>query len=206
MKTTEITRISKEIIPQLNNSYWGIYNESMIIEPVNELLRGVYFNKSGVAKSQFELCYFIQPLYVPFNFINLSFGDNIKTPNNKQWWEFDNNILEQLSNTITPLINRVDSNFLSQIDDAENFYKFYKSDKKKTIRHFEAVAYSAAYSNLNIANDTLTDFLSFLRKREEMKLDWVKQIYFNTEKLLEGGNPKSILNDWEIETRVALKL
>ena len=73
------------------------------------------------------------------------------------------------------------------------------------MRYFEAVSYSAAYAELKNAEDELKSFLDFLKKREEMKIDWVQQIYANTEKVL-GGNMKTILKEWETETRKALKL
>lgn len=205
MKTSGIKKIANSIIPRLNNSYWDFYQDTLIIKPVNELLRGICFNKSGLSKSQFELRYFVQPLYVPLNFVNLSFGGFIRTPNNRQWWEYDNEILEQLSNTMSSLVNQVDSTFLSQVRNAEKFYEFYKDERKNSIRHFEAVAYSAAYSEQKTANEMLLDFLSFLGKKEEKNFDWVKEIYTNTEKLLEG-NRKDILNKWEMQTRTALKL
>jgi|GEM_PF-2309620 len=205
MTTGDIKKITRKIIPRLTYSNWNIYREGVIINPENGLLRGVYLNRSGLNASQFELCYFVQPLYVPFNFINLSFGGIIRTSENNQWWGFDTDTLDQLVNKMTPLINQVDINFLSKIKNAEEFYSFYRDQKELTIRHFEAVAYSAAYADLTIANNLLIDFLSFLNNRGELKLDWVKQIYDNTKELL-NGNKQEILFNWEIQTRMALKL
>jgi len=205
MKSTEVKKLIKSIVPYLVNPHWDIYKDALVIQPTNDLLRGVYFNRSGMNSSQFELCWFIQPLYVPSDFINLSFGEIITTPNNLQWWEYHDDRNADLSKSISHLINKIDANVLSKIDDAETFYEFYKNDKELTIRHFEAVAYSAACSELEISDDILEQFLSFLKGRQEMKLEWVQQIYFNTERLLKGDR-KEILRDWEMQTRSALKI
>ena len=128
MKSSEIKKIIKEIIPQLNNSHWDIYKEALIIQPQNEILRGVYFSRSGLSKSQFELRYFAQPLYVPDDLIALSFGGNIKTPNNRQWWEYDSS--KEISTQIAELINKFDLDFFSRIRNAEDFYQYFKRSKK----------------------------------------------------------------------------
>ncbi len=67
------------------------------------------------------------------------------------------------------------------------------------------MSYSAAYAELGAGDEELKSFLSFLKKQEEMKLDWVKKVYNNTEKLIHGDR-KMIFSEWESETRKALKL
>ncbi len=180
-------------------------NHLLYHEIQSGLLRGFCFNSSAFSANQFEIVVFVMPLYVPLDFISLNFGYFLRNPIKRQWWEYDENRLEQLGAELASVINKADQDFLAKINDAASFYRYYKKDRKNSFRFFEVVSYSAAYAELAGADDDLKDCLSFIRNKEDMSNNYVRQVYSNTEKLF-AGNRKIILNEWETETRKALKL
>jgi len=184
---------------------WQLKNNLIYSELKEGLLKGFSINSSGYSALSFQICSFVFPLYIPKDYLGLSFGNFLKSPKKTEWWEYDENQLDQIGIALANIINQSEKEFLAKINNASDFYHYYKKDKKNTIRFFEAVSYSAAYAKLEVGDEELKSFLSFLKKQEEMKLDWVKKIYINTEKLIQG-NRKDIFDDWESETRKALKL
>lgn len=169
------------------------------------LLKGFYFNTSAFSADQFEIVVFVLPLYVPIDFIGLSFGYYLKTPSKRQWWTFKEDSLEQLGQELSNVINQASESFLSKLNNAVGFYNYYKKEKKNTLPFFEAVAYSAAYAELKVADKELKDLISYIEKKENTKIDWVNEVYRNTEVLLMGDR-SSILLEWEEHTRKALKI
>ena len=77
--------------------------------------------------------------------------------------------------------------------------------RKKEIPYFEAVAYSASHAGLESADVELYEFIAYLKKQPEFKFEWVQEVYRNTEKLL-SEDKRPLLNDWEQDTKKALKL
>lgn len=191
--------------PHLISQEWYLKNDILYTGIKDGLLKGICFNSSSFSANQFEPVAFIQPLYIPLDFIALAFSINLKTAAKKQWWEYDEMRIDHLGKELAGEINLVDKMFLSKINNAADFYQYYKRDKKITVRHFQAVAYSCAYSKLKNAREELEDLLTYIRKREDVKIEWVKQIYDNTEYLLKG-DASVILKEWEQETRKTLKL
>jgi len=196
---------NKHIKQYLNSSGWQFKNHLLYTEIQSGLLKGFYFNSSAFSADQFEIVAFVLPLYVPIDFIGLTFGHFLSNPNKRQWWEYNDNSLERLGYDLAQAINQSQKEFLSKINDAASFYSYYKKDIKKTFRFFEAVSYSAAYAELTDATNLLKDCLSFIKKKEDMSYEYIQEVYNNTEKLL-NGDRKAILNEWETETRKALKL
>ena len=199
------TLFNKHIRELLINRDLEYKNHLLYHEIKSGLLRGFCFNSSAFSANQFEIVVFVMPLYVPLDFINLNFGYFLRNPIKRQWWEYDEDRLEQLGAELASVINQAEHDFLSKVNDAASFYRYYKKDRKNSFRFFEAVSYSAAYAELAGADDDLKDCLSFIKNKEDMGNIYVKQVYSNTEKLF-AGNRKIILNEWETETRKALKL
>jgi hypothetical protein len=206
MKKTEIRLLLKAILPKLENHKWVLHEEKIIIEPVGCILKGIHINKSGLDKSQFELKYFVQPLYVPDKYLNLSYGSTLRNIGGRQWWDYDFDKIEEISNQISILINKIDKAFLLKISDANDFYSYFKKDKKLSFRFFEAVAYSSCYSKNVRFKEDLSDLLAFLEKKENRMHPYAQFIYKNTQKLILSETPESILEEWVLETKLALKL
>jgi len=178
----------------------------LIYHPIlNGMLKGYYFNSSGFSADQFEIMAFVMPLYVPSDSISLDFGDSLRSPLKRQWWEYKEDRLEQLGHELAVVMNKADRDFLSKISDAECFYHYYRGKKKLSYSFFEAVSYSAAYADLKGSEGDLKDCLAYIKKKEDLDNPYIKKVYENT-LLLINGDRKTILSTWEGETRAKLKL
>jgi hypothetical protein len=207
MKTANLkTFFNKSVKSQLISNDWEIKGHVIYLPIKSGLLKGVYINSSSFSKNQFEAVGFIQPLFVPSEEINFTFSEILRSRNKRQWWEYDETQLEQLGQEFANEINKMYSSLFSKVDNALTFYEYYKNDRKKTVRHFEGIAYACAYAQLPNAKLELEQLTSFTKKKEDMKLDWVKSIFENTEMLLAAGDPISVLKDWEIRTREDIKM
>ncbi|MDN3583990.1 hypothetical protein [Mucilaginibacter flavus] len=196
---------NKHIKQHLSITDLSCKNHLLYREVNTGLLKGFCFNSSGFAADQFEIVVFVMPLYVPKNFLALTFGYFLRSPNKRQWWQYEEGKLEQLGQDLAVVINQADKDLLSKINNAQDFYNYYKKDRKNTFRFFEAVSYSSAYAGLPDSTEILKDCLSFIKRKEDLNNSYVQEVYHNTEKLLDG-NRKAILDEWEMETRKALKL
>ncbi len=195
---------NKHIKPHLNKNELQ-YKSGLLFNIHNGLLKGYCFNGSSFSRTQFEIVVFVLPLYVPSDFVGLSFGYFLRSPQKRQWWEYDEMKLEELGKHLAIVINEADKKFLSKINTAADFYHFYKRNNTNSTRFYEAVAYSATYAKIDGYKKLLDNFISFLEKSEDFKFDWAKEIYKNTKLLLEDGG-EEYLKKWEVVTRGNLGL
>jgi hypothetical protein len=199
------TLFNKSIRANLISQDWNLKGHLLYQEIKGGLLKGVYFNSSAFSADQFEPVAFIQPLYVPCDYIYFTFGEGFRTPSNQQWWVYKEDRLEQIGKELADKVNQTENSFLSGINNAKEFYESHKKGKKITVRHFEAVAYSCAYAKLSNAKEELEDLLTYIKKNEDLNIEWVNEIYINTQNLLQSDH-FNILNEWENATRLALKI
>ncbi|SMC00681.1 hypothetical protein SAMN00120144_3061 [Hymenobacter roseosalivarius DSM 11622] len=204
VKTLVVKGLSKYLDTSL--STWKLKNHLFYGPVDNGILQGIYFNSSGFSSNRFEIVAFIQPLYVPSDTIDLSFSLNLKTQNKKQWWEFNEDSLEVTANEIALQINANAKAFLTSHQKPVNVYKSFYQNRKSSYRHFEMVAYSAVYAELQTATNELKELLSFIKNKEDLHNEWVSQVYNNTIELLYSDNPKALLSQWEYKTLKALKI
>lgn len=170
------------------------------------LLKGFCFKSSAYEADQFELCVFVVPLYVPTDFLGLSYGHSIPSPLRRQWWGFDPDRLDQAASELAPAMSKAQKDFLSKINDAEDFYDYYRKDRKKEIHFYEAVSYSAAYAGLKEADKVLERCLAFMKKNSDIQFDWAQKTYANTERLFQtrGEDRKALLEEWAAHTQKAI--
>jgi len=207
MKGTIIKSLfNNHLKQQLHADNWQHKDHLIYSEIASGLLKGFCFNSSSFDKDKFELTAFVMPLYTPKNYLALSFGDMLPDPDKRQWWDYNENQVEPLSQQLATIMNQAEKKFLSRINNATDFYKYYRSDKKNTFRYFEAVAYSLAYSGSKKADEELKNLLAYIRKKEDLSIPLVSQTYNNTERLFWSDDRKAVLNEWELYTRTALKV
>ena len=151
---------NKNIKQHLLLANWQLKN-GLIYNDVKErgLLKSFCFNSSAFSATSFEIVVFVLPIYIPKEHLALTFGHFLRTPTKKQWWEYDENQLDQIGKALANVINQSEKEFLVKISNASDFYSYYKKDKKNTIRFFEAVSYSAAYAELGAGDEELKSFL-----------------------------------------------
>jgi hypothetical protein len=198
---------NKEIKPNLESPNWVFKNQIIYKETTNSsLLIGFSFNSSTFSSTQFEVVAFIQPLYIPFPHIFLTFGIKIKTTKNLQWWNYEENNRVVQGMELAKLMNQIEDSFFSKFIDAESFYQYYKNDKKISLAHFEAVAYSALFSNNRNATNELIDLINYIEKKEDIRKPYVNESLKRAIDLKNIQSPFELLNKWLIETKIALKL
>lgn len=191
---------------QLHTDNWQYKDHLIYSEIASGILKGFCFKSSVYDKDIFELTAFVCPLYVPKKHLGLSFGDMLRDPDKRQWWNYDETQVEQLNQQLAAVMNLAEKKFLSRINNATDFYKYYRWDKKNTFRYFEAVAYSLAYSGSKRADKELKNLLAYIRKKEDLSGQLVSQTYNNTERLLWSDDRKAVLDEWEQYTRTELKI
>ena len=205
------TFFTKNIKPFLINQDW-VYKNHLVYKNINDsvLLRGFCFNSSAFSATQFEVVAFIQPLYIPFPHIFLTFGKTIRTPKNMQWWNYEENNKEQQGKDLANFMNQIDDSFFSKIIDAESFYHYYKKDKKISLSHFESVAYSACFTNMPNALSEIVDLKTFISKKEDIKKPYVNDAFertINIENILRTNeSAQELLTNWMLDTKKALKI
>ncbi|MGN8069119.1 hypothetical protein [Mucilaginibacter sp. SG564] len=191
---------------QLHTDKWQYKSSLVYSEITSGILKGFCFDSSAYGNDIFDLTAFVCPLYVPKSYLGLSFGDTLRPPNKRQRWDYDAAQVEQLSQQLAAVMNQAEKKFLSRINNAADFYKYYRWDKKNTFRYFEAVAYSLAYSGSKRADKELKNLLAYIRKNEDLSGQHVSQTYNNTERLLWSDDRKAVLDEWEQYTRTELKI
>ncbi|MGC3945484.1 MAG: hypothetical protein QM762_13375 [Chryseolinea sp.] len=189
----------------ISSTAWNLKNHLAYKEPENGLLKGIYFNSSSFSASQFEPIAFIQPLFVPSDHVYFSFSLGLNATVKRQWWDYSEETVEESGRVLADEINEIEKRFFSKINASADFYRYYLKDKKVTVRYFEAVAYSCAYANLEGAEKELSDLIDYIKKKENITIEWVKEIYDNTLLLLDG-NASYLFDMWEKRTREALKV
>ncbi|MCP9768761.1 hypothetical protein EGI22_12615 [Lacihabitans sp. LS3-19] len=182
------------------NSKLSINKDFLFLEPTNELLRGYCINKSGLNKMQFELRYFVFPLYKPSETIKLTFGGTILN-NKRQWWELNEENGEVIAKEIASKMVDVENSFFAKIYDSLSFLNYYYKDRKINFRYYEAIALSACYSKQKNRIEILKDLKSFCSNRENVNNPFAKKIISNIELLLQSENMQTFLNLWMDENR-----
>jgi hypothetical protein len=207
MKNIEIIKLFKShVFPKIDNQNWEVKRNILFINPVENILRGIYVESSAFSGSQFALNVFVQPLYIPMPLIILTFGYRHKTNDKKEWWDFDVNKKEQLAAQLLEAIKVAEINYLSKIFNASSFYDYYKKDKKISLAHFQAVAYSAAYAALPSADNELRELLKYISSKEDLRVPETKDLYSKIELLFKTIDRKVIFQEWEEQTRKAIKI
>ncbi len=200
----------KNIKPFLENEDWVLRNHILYLKDNSELLRGICFNSSAFSSDQFEMVAFIQPLYIPCNYIFLTFGKTIKTSKNQQWWIYNDIGREQQGKEIAFLLNKIEKEFLSTIQDASSFYSHYKKHKNVSLAHFESVAYSACFANMSNSINEIVDLKKYISKKEDIEKPYVNEIVNRTNKiegiLRANESPQELLNNWVLDTKKMLKI
>lgn len=207
MKNTVVKSLfNQHLGQQLGGTGWRQKGHLIYEEIKTGLLKGFCFNSSAYKANQFELRVFIAPLYVPDDFLGLSYGHTILSPIRRQWWEFDPDSLGQTAAELAPVMNKAQKDFLSKINDAEDFHDYYRTDRKKEIHFYVAVSYSAAYAELKKADKELEKCLSFMKRHFDIQFDWAQKTYADTERLLQstGEKRKALLEEWAAQTEKAI--
>ena len=177
----------------------------------NGIFKAFCFERSGFDKNGFYLWVFAQPLYIPSDFIFLTFGMRLRNQENNEWWESkasDPNGAEAYFLSLHDTIVNKGIPYLNQVSTPEAFCHFFKVKKDKGIRVHEGVAYSLFYLGDKEAYNEGRLFLNQVRQTQNCEIEWVKEMISRTELLLNSDldKAKEILTEWEKSTIGNLKL
>ena len=216
MKKKVITQaINKYLKPYLTN--YKVHVDLMYKKESDFFLKGYCFDplSSGDA---ITVHYFIQPLFVKDESITLGFGSNIayrkKIGFLKSQWVNRFVVLEdEIEESFKQILSAIildGEKYLNSINNVEGFYKKFNSEKKDSIRVFEAIAYSSIFfKDMSTQNDLLRRLIKLTSEEEDRHTEWIPQIAKDANLLLNIPSiPQrvEILKSWANETIKNLKL
>ena len=172
--------------------------------PVGDILRGICFSRSG-DKNGFYVHYFFQPMFIPVEYVILSFGQRLRTQSGSEWWSIDDIRLEE---EFRHAILMVAKPFLSEIDDLEGVVGLLRKITPNLVntREYRA-ATLARLGRLLEARDEWTELLALLDHKNRWEADVAQRV-----SVLQGAFARSMaegqaqLDAWAAETRTNLKL
>ena len=190
MTNNEIKKIVKIYFESITSKDFILFKDILVKISNDNILYGFCFEKSSNKNTLFVWS-FCLPLYIPNNFLRLTFGKRLIK---SDWLVKENiNIIEDMRKLESLMIHEID-NFFDQVDSASKFYSYYE-EKKDNIRVHEPLVYSAIYSKNPNSNLILNDIISEMESEKyNISTEWENNI------LLDMKHLKSILNN-EIELK-----
>lgn len=135
MKIKEKISLAKQLLPIMPE--FAIKGPMMIMQPMEHILRGVYFENSAYDKSIY-LWVFVMPLFVPNQHIYFNFGYRISRPNNELWQPDSDHFLNDLKQVLTEQLP-----FLYNVKSLDDFIKTVRAQNNlQDLNAQEAIAYS----------------------------------------------------------------
>lgn len=211
MTNKQIQKMAKDyLLPNLKLENYFFKDNFLLLQPIDDFLKGICFDRTST-KEIIRIYAFIMPIYIPLEFIPLSYKVDIKPNKNTDKWLFDfENMLELLENVkiLTNEINTKGIDFLNKFTDIKSFYDFYKKRDDSATKC--DVAYSSCYAGLKTAKVDLNNFIKYIKKNENIEYDFVKKWIDDAQILLDlldkGEDVKPTFEQWKKETLSALKL
>jgi hypothetical protein len=207
--------IKKEFLPLLSPYGFILYRSNLIVEPINDLLKGFCFDRSH---NHLYVHLFIQPLYVPATFQDLSYGWRLKGQHALgDMFLLDDEHIEFTKSELNKLILK-EKGWLQETKTAFDFYtKFLISDLKLTgyktkinLRYQETLTYTEAYIYPGRACNLVEEFLKKWEKDDRKDIEWMQEIKNNMLRLKQGCDSKEkiqeLFNEWKKYTSSNLKL
>ncbi|WP_286920167.1 hypothetical protein [Flavobacterium sp. UBA4197] len=208
MKHSEIKTIYNLYLKDKMPTDYILKGDILYKKPIDSLLVGFCFERSGLNSNGFYLNAFVQPLYVPSEDISLTFGYRV-TNTVSDFWEINPESENRLLfSSLEMEMNRSIDTFLSIFNSPTSFYKYYE-DKCVNLRMVQAVVLSSCYDLLDERFELMTKYISILEE-EDMSINWKRNIFEQAKLLRDQISNKNelhnILFGWKNETIRHLKL
>jgi len=207
--------IFKELLPTLKQDGFKIYKNNLILSPINDLLRGFCFDKHD---TRLYVHLFVQPLYVPMAYQNLSYGWRLKDERSglEQFLIDD----EHLNDSVIEIKRLVDENkkTLLATSNALSFYDtFLISDAQilanrtdKDIRFQEAFALTKSYLYPETTCSNVETFLQKWEMDSNKGSTWMQELKTNMLQLKKSCNDTIKIGEqftqWVSYTKSRLRL
>ena len=117
MRDRDYEAISKELLAGLPG--YEAKGDLIFLAPIGDLLRGICYERSADARD-FCVWAFFLPLFIPRNHISFGFGEVLRQPNRRQWWNADD---EELVPKLSQIIARDGVPYFSQVSSASDIVR-----------------------------------------------------------------------------------
>lgn len=217
MKVSEINRFIKKHL-QTELSSYQVHRDLICKIESDFFLKSYYFESRGNEEADLAVWWFVQPLYLKDDDINLTFGDRLTHKEkvsffrsvNMAWWDARKEHLDTSFQSILQSILNSGEKHLNSFKTPEDFYSKFKSTIKDNIRIYEGVAYTTILMDDKALQDKmLKGLIDFSFAKINRDTDWVDQIREDATMLLNAGTQErrlEILKGWANETLSHLKL
>jgi hypothetical protein len=207
MNKKKITDILNKILVGLEGNY-KISNNCLIKSPIKDIIVGFCFENSS-SENMMYIWWFAQPLFVPSDTMNLTFGNRINLGEGGQLWDFSQSKTENNIKILSREMQLIEIKEINTLETPLNFYHNYYKNKEKNLRIYEAIVISASWVDLPNMDNEIENCLLFVDKNLDKTIPWIKQVVENLNLLKEKKTKEdkhTLLDRWKNETIANLKL
>jgi hypothetical protein len=216
MRAKDVERLAKTyLLPRLPG--FKLHKKLLYISPIEQILRGVFFDSSAYERWTFVIEAFVQPLYIPKNNYVFSYGGRLGNLGGgaENWWTIDETNEEQVMKEVLYALQTEALPFLQSVKDPGDFAKKYEHRARDPgIHYMEAVSYSLVImGKYRKAMKILNRNLKTLEKavKSEYASPYMEEMVDRTNiiknALIEDPNKAvDVLNGWREETLKNLRL
>jgi hypothetical protein len=200
VKTKEFVELEKRLLP--NFPGFTVKGKLLFISPVQNTIRGFYFEPSAFTGNDFYVNVFFLPLCVPAKCVHFTFGHRIGAE--KRWREsapnFDTNLTSEMLKEVP---------FLSSLKTPKDVAKALEPLTKRLNPHcLEAFAYTLIQAE---ETGAAAEALDTLLRLADMNVVWQQEIasrarLIRNELLKNPEEAQKQLAVWELETALNLGL
>ena len=181
-----------------------IRDRLMFLPPANQILRGLYFDRTSV-KTQFRVMAFFLPLCVPTDHLHFSFPKDLRTPEGRQSWTLNDSDLRR---DLGAGVKRLAHEFLEPIHSLQDLIRFVESQPHNTPQEIRDIAYCLIRIGEFRKGQLL---LRQVLDKYDRKIDWQRAAAEQAESLIStiDSNPSAAqlqLQEWELQTAKNLGL
>jgi hypothetical protein len=205
MKKTAVRHIYDKIYSEIPD--YGRKDHLLVRIPIRSLLYGILFDSSAFSKEAFYINIFVQPLYIPKEYLVLTFG--IRVPG---VWEYEISHIDILSKRILAAIQDHALPFHQRFSTLELFYRNAESTfSPKNIHLQQALVLTAMYLDKDREAQEHFDILRHLVDQSDPKISWPRAVFDETQTFVnEAATDRKVvhahLREVEVATRKNLRL
>ncbi|RMG20440.1 MAG: hypothetical protein D6732_28670 [Methanobacteriota archaeon] len=217
MKSREFEKlIKKHLLPHLPG--FKVKKNRLLLYPINYLLRAFLFESSQFDPNNFTIEVFVQPLYIPQDFISFNIGSRLGSmaDDGHDWWDYTPKNEVLIMNEILSLIKKYGVPFLQRIqtplDLVEEIKREFPENDYPDSYYIEIIAFSLILSEkFEAALQELNRLIYILKEFPELE-EWQFERMKRAERLRDmlKENKKDeviqLLKEWTVYTAKNLRL
>jgi len=175
MKKRDVRNIYDVI--HLDLTDYGLKDRLLVRVPTGDVLCGVLFDSSAFSKEAFYIHIFVQPLYVPAEYLVLTFGERVPGV-----WEHKASNVDILAPRVLKAIQDQARPFHERFSTAESFYRnAERTFPTENIHLQQALVLTAIYLGRKRDAQRHFDALRLLIEKSDPKIPWPRAVLAETE-------------------------